>query len=93
MRTAAARCMGPVSPVMKIDSRSSTAASTTRSMSGGSSVKGTSVGQAARIASTAGLSFVDPITTTVAPRVRASSAPTSANRPGSHSLMRLPAAG
>ena len=35
--TAAARCIGPVSPVMNNDSRSSTAASTTRSISGGSS--------------------------------------------------------
>ena len=53
--TAAARCIGPVSPVMNSDSRSSTAASTTRSMSGGSSMSGTSLGHAARTASSDGL--------------------------------------
>ena len=53
----------------------------------GRSIRATPGGHDARTASSAARSLVDPMSTTFAPRVRASSAPTSAKRAGSHSLM------
>jgi hypothetical protein len=51
----------------------------------GSVNNGTSDGHAARMASSTGLSPVEPMSKIDAPRDRASSAPTSAKRAGSHS--------
>ena len=90
---AAARCMGPVSPVMNSVSRSSTAASTTRSVSAGNSARGHIGRPCGAHCIEHWRSPAEPMSTTEAPRVRASSEPTSAKRAGSHSLIWRPAAG
>ena len=92
--TAAARCIGPVSPVMNSGSRSSTAASNDE-IDVGRQFRERDIPAAMRRARRRrpACRCVDPMSTTEAPRARASAAPTSAKRTGSHSLMRRPAAG
>ena len=87
--TAAARCIGPVSPVMKRSSRARTAPSVSRSRWPARSISAAG-GSACFTLSTRRRSSPDPVSTMVAPVASMSRRATSANRSGSHCLIARP---